>query len=746
LKPKNKKASASPLPSRDEILQFIKSSPAKIGKREIARAFNLKGDKRIFLKQILRELAEDGLITNRRKRVRGRGELRSVAVLEMAGQDENGDLYAIPIDWSKDAEGPPPRVLMTLKAGRMPGIGDHVLSRIEPVANPDGFDYTATPIKILPRERARQLGIFRKDKEGGVIKPVDKKQLRDWRLGPGETEGAEDGDLVRFEVTKTGRALAPRARIIERLGHPESERAISMIAIENYSLPNVFPAAIEAEIAQLKPPAIRGREDLRKIPLITIDPSDAKDHDDAVWAAPDEDAGNEGGFVVIVAIADVAHYVRPGTTLDKEALKRGNSVYFPDQVVPMLPDTLSNDLCSLKEGVDRPCFAVRMVFDKSGHKREHRFIRGMMRSAAKLSYQEAQAAIDGKLTDKTAPLLETVLKPLWAAYDALRKARDKRGPLELDLPERKILLDDKGRVSRIVIPERLDAHRLIEEFMIQANVATAETLETVKSPLLYRIHDAPGKEKLQALAEFLATLDVTMPKAGLVKPDQFNRILGRMKDTEFSELVNEVILRSQAQAEYSAKNLGHFGLNLRRYAHFTSPIRRYADLIVHRALIRSLKLGTGGLTDEQIERLDEIAGQISQAERRAMAAERETVDRLIATHLAGHIGATFTGRVSGVTRSGLFVKLNETGADGFIPISTVGQDFYIYYEPDHSLVGERTGETFRLGDNIEVKLIEAHPAAGALRFQIVSEGRFDRKLTRHKAKRKQGSKPARRKR
>lgn len=745
LKRKNQKADKPDFPSKDAILEFIKASPAKVGKREIARAFSLKGDKRIILKQVLRELSEDGLITKRRKRVRGRAELRSVAVLEIAGNDENGDLYAVPIDWDEEAEGARPRVLMSLKTGRMPAIGDHVLSRIEQVAEPDGFEYTATLIKILPRARARQLGIFRKTKNGGVIEPIDKKQLKEWPISPDETEDAEDGDLVRFEITKTGRALASRARIVERLGHPESERAISMIAIENYGLPNVFPASVENEIATLKPPTMRGREDLRKIPLITIDPSDAKDHDDAVWAAPDDDKNNKGGFVVIVAIADVAHYVRHGTALDKEALKRGNSVYFPDQVVPMLPETLSNDLCSIKEGVDRPCLAVRMVFDSTGTKRAHKFIRGKMRSAAKLAYTEAQAAIDGRPNEKTKPLLEPVLKPLWAAYDALRKARDRRGPLDLDLPERKIILDERGHVQRILIPERLDAHKLIEEFMIQANVSAAETLEALKSPLLYRIHDAPGQEKLQALAEFLATLDISWPKGGLIKPNHFNHILGRTRDTEFSELVSEVVLRSQAQAEYSPKNLGHFGLNLRRYAHFTSPIRRYADLIVHRALIRAAKLGTGGLSDEEIAELDTIAGQISQAERRAMAAERETLDRLIAYHLAGNIGASFGARISGVTRSGLFVKLDGSGADGFIPISTVGQDFYIYSEPDHSLIGERTGETFRLGDIVEVKLIEAHPAAGALRFQLISEGRFDKKTAKHKRKRTQHGKSSRRK-
>lgn len=731
--PKKKKQKTAPaLPSKDAILEYIESSAVKVGKREIARAFNMDSEGRILLKQLLRELAEEGRIDKPRKFIRPRDKLRPVGVLEVAGNDDNGDFYAVPHDWHELAGGEPPRVLMVLKTGRMPGIGDHVLCRIDPSAEVEGYEYIATPIKIIPREKPRQLGIFRQTREGGIIEPIDKKALREWHLSPRETGEAKDGELVRFELTKTGRSLAARPRIIERLGHPQSEHAISMIAIENHGLPCVFPPALDRELETLKAPTLKGREDLRKIPLITIDPEDARDHDDAVWAAPDDDPTNTGGFVTIVAIADVAFYVQPGSALDREALKRGNSVYFPDRVVPMLPEALSNDLCSLKEKVDRPCLAVRMVFDAAGRKISHRFVRGMMRSAAKLSYGAAQAAIDGRPDDQTGPLVEPVLKPLWAAYAVLHEARMKRGPLDLDLPERKIVLDDEGRVARIYIPERLDAHRLIEEFMIQANVAAAEMLEEAKSPLLYRVHDAPAEEKINALAEFLETLDISLAKGTRMQPSHFNRILARTKETEFSELINEVILRTQAQAEYSARNLGHFGLNLRRYAHFTSPIRRYADLIVHRALIRSLSLGAGGMGDDEMAGLEEVAEQISLAERRAMSAERETVDRLIALHMAGHVGAAFRGRVSGVTRTGLFVKLNDNGADGFIPASTIGRDYYVFSENDHALIGERTGETYRLGDGVEVRLVEAHPAAGALRFQLISEGRYDLKLSRKK--------------
>ena len=440
-------------------------------------------------------------------------------------------------------------------------------------------------------------------------------------------------------------------------------------------------------------------------------------------AAPDPDPNNKGGYIVHVAIADVAFYVRPGSALDRDALTRGNSVYFPDRVVPMLPERISNDLCSLVPGEPRGALAVRMVIGPDGRKRSHSFHRVLMRSAAKLHYAQAQAAIDGRPDDTTGPLLEPILKPLYAAYALVKLARDERDPLDLDLPERKILLKPDGSVDRVIVPERLDAHRLIEEFMILANVAAAEMLEKKALPLIYRVHDEPSQEKVHNLQEFLKTLDLPFAKTGALRPALFNRVLGQVRGEDYEPLVNEVVLRSQAQAEYSAENYGHFGLNLRRYAHFTSPIRRYADLIVHRALIRALGLGEGALPEtETLETLSEVAAQISVTERRAMKAERETADRLIAHFLADRIGATFQGRISGVTRAGLFVKLSDTGADGLIPIRTLGTEYYNYDETRHALVGSRSGAMHRLGDVVDVRLVEAAPVAGALRFELLSEG------------------------
>ncbi|MDE3174826.1 MAG: ribonuclease R, partial [Pseudomonadota bacterium] len=485
-----------------------------------------------------------------------------------------------------------------------------------------------------------------------------------------------------------------------------------------------------AEAAHARPATMAHREDWRALPLVTIDPADAKDHDDAVHA----EALPDGGFLVTVAIADVAYYVRAGSALDREALERGNSVYFPDRVVPMLPERISNDLCSLRPGVDRPALAVRLHIGADGRKTKHSFHRIMMRSAAKLSYEQAQAAVDGRPDETTQPLLDDVLRPLWAAHRAVKLERDIRDPLDLDLPERKLTLDAEGRLKEVRWPERLDAHRLIEEFMILANVAAAETLETAQSALIYRAHDAPSVEKLSNLGEFLSTLGVKLAKSERLRPTHFNTVLAKVKGAAHEPLVNEVVLRAQSQAEYTHENYGHFGLNLRRYAHFTSPIRRYADLIVHRALIRALKLGDDGLSDAHAASLADVAERISAAERRAMAAERETADRLVATYLSHHIGARFRARIAGVTKVGLFVKLADTGADGFIPAGSLGADYFRYDEASRALTGTRTGETFRLGDSVEVKLLEAAPFAGALRFEMLSRGERASRATKKKPK------------
>ena len=730
--PKKARAPANGgLPSKAQIVEFLNTAQGKAGKREIARAFGVTGGAKIALKRILAEMADEGTLAGTKKDLREKGKLPPVTTIEVTGRESGGDLIAKPLHWEED-DGKRP--IVRLLAGNTIadndiGIGDRVLVKLTKVPRDGGgATFEATPIKKLPREKRRLLGIYRASQRGGgTIEPIEKKEMKSWSLLPDDCGDAKDGDLVRFDLVRRGRFATPRAAILESLGNPDDQRQISLIAIHAHGIPEDFPEGVVAECEALDAPTMKGRTDLRNVPLLTIDPSDARDHDDAVYAEPDKSANNSGGWIVTVAIADVAHYIRPGSRLDREAQLRGNSVYFPDRVVPMLPEKISNDLCSLREGQERPCLAVRMTFDKHGEKVTHEFLRAMMRSAAKLSYQEAQAAIDGTVSDKCAALMDRALKPLWAAYAAVAKARDKRGPLDLDLPERKILLDEKGRVAKVITPERLTAHRLIEEFMIQANVAAAETLEEKRTALVYRVHDAPSPEKLKGLRDFLETLDMKIPHLGALKPEAFNGILAKAKDLPLPDLINEVILRSQSQAEYAPKNIGHFGLNLVRYAHFTSPIRRYADLIVHRALIRALGLGPDGLQDEEIQRLTSVAKAISDTERRAMAAERETSDRLIAAHLADRVGATFPARISGVTRSGLFVRLKDTGADGYIPISTLGDDYFHHVEAAHALVGARSGAGYRLGDVVAVRLLEVVPSAGALKFEMLtppSKGHF----------------------
>ncbi len=727
--PKHKTA----FPSKDEVLAFIGAQSGKVGTREIARAFGLKNADRAALKTMLRELTDDGRLERRRKKLHHPGTLPATVLADITGRDRDGELIAVPTEWDVEAHGEAPKIRLQVprkaRPGEVPGVGDRALLRTEEVeADGDAIRHRGRVIKIVDRAKQRMLGIFRAlPAGGGRLSPIDKKNSgRELAIPPGQSGDAADGDLVAVEVSQTARFGLPTARVAERLGSLKSERAVSMIAIHAHGIPNVFPREVMAEAEAARPARLEHREDWRDVPLVTIDPVDAKDHDDAVFARPDLDPNNRGGFVVDVAIADVAHYVRPGTPLDREALLRGNSVYFPDRVVPMLPERISNDLCSLRPNEDRAALAVRMVIAADGRKRSHTFHRVLMRSAAKLHYAQAQAAIDGRPDDSTGPLLDPVLAPLYAAYAALKRARHERGPLDLDLPERRILLRPDGTLERVITPQRLDAHRLIEEFMILANVAAAETLERARTPLIYRVHDEPTAEKLHALREFLVTLDISLPKAGALRPEQFNRILERVKGRDVEKLVNEVVLRSQAQAEYTAENYGHFGLNLRRYAHFTSPIRRYADLIVHRGLIRALKFGEGGLPDSaDVAALSEIGARISATERRAMAAERETADRLVAHFLADRVGATFEGHISGATRAGLFVKLDETGADGFIPARTLGDDYFRYQENKHALIGDRTGETHRLGDRVTVRLVEAAPVAGALRFELLSEGRIE---------------------
>ena len=709
-----KRKDGKPRLDKSCVLEALANNPGGT-KRDLARALKVSGNERITLKRILKDLESEGSIARGRKRSYQRpGELPEVSVLEIIGQDPDGELLARPQRWEHD-ELPPQIIVVPGREdeahGPALGAGERILARLTQIRE----GYEARVIKRLGASVHKVLGVFRQTDRGARVSPIDRKSKSEFIVELRDHAGARSNELVLCEPLSGRLSGLPRARVIERLGSMNEPKAVSLIAIHAHGIPTDFSKEAIEEANRAGPVDARGRSDLRKIPLVTIDPEDARDHDDAVWAGPDQDAKNPGGHVVIVAIADVAHYVTAGSSLDREASERGNSVYFPDRVVPMLPEKLSADLCSLMDNVDRPCLAVRMIFDRDGNKRRHEFVRGIMRSAATLTYQQAQTAFEGK--DKS-PLAKNVLTPLWNAYQAMAKARDRRDPLSLDLPERRIIIDKDGKVSSIAFRERLESMRLIEEMMIMANVAAAESLEKVRSPLIYRIHEQPSKEKLYAFSDYLRTIGMNFAKGQVVKPATFNRILAQARKGANEEVMNDVVLRTQAQAIYAPENIGHFGLNLHRYAHFTSPIRRYADLIVHRALIAGLRLGQGGLTDREAARLGEISDHISMTERRAMAAERDSNDRYVAAYMEDRVGATFEARVTGVTRFGLFVRLPDSGAEGLIPARTLGFEFFRHDERKHALIGDRSGTAYRMGDRLRVRLMEAAPLTGGLRFEL----------------------------
>lgn len=706
------------IPSKSEILDWIAENPTKTAKRDIARAFGIKGAARIDLKQLLRELEAEGHLEKRRKTYRDPDRLPPVSVLQVLAPDDLGDIFCRPLEWHGE-EGAP-RILFSAKATDPAlGEGDRILARLQEVSGED-HAYVARLIRRIGTNPAKILGVFRKTAEGGRILPIDKGSDKEWQVEASASDGAKDGELVEAEQAgPRGRMGLPRARVIARLGDPSAPRAVSLIAIHEHGIPDRFPDAVIAEADAAKPAGLQGREDLRDLPLITIDPADARDHDDACHAHADDDPKNPGGHVIWVAIADVAHYVTPGSALDREARKRGNSSYFPDRVVPMLPDRLSGDLCSLHEGVPRACIAVRMVIDEFGEKIGHRFVRGLMRSPASLNYQEVQAAQDGQPNDKLGPLLEDVIHPLFAAYEALKTARAKRQPLDLDLPERRIELADDGTVTSVNFRDRLEAHKLIEEFMVLANVAAAEELIARRQPLLFRVHEEPNPDKLEALRETAGASGLTLAKGQVLQTRHLNQLLRAAEGTEFDELINMATLRSMTQAYYSPQNFGHFGLALKAYAHFTSPIRRYSDLIVHRALVSAHGWGRDGLSPEGVEGLEETARHISETERRSMMAERDTTDRYLAAYLSDRVGASFSGRISGIARFGVFVKLDETGADGLLPMRALGREYFHHDAEAQTLTGADTGLLIGLGARVVVKLAEAVPVTGGLTLELV---------------------------
>ena len=687
-----------PFPSRDEILEFIRESPKRVGRREIARAFHLGADHRLALKKALAEMKADGSLGGRRRR---RGKLPAVTMLRITGTDDDGDLLARPLDWDEDSA-PPLITMAPEKPGRPAlGPGDRVLARLKARG---GNSYEARTIRRISDAPRHVLGVYDRSGSQGRLRPTDRRYRGELTIAPGNSLNARPGDLVRAEILPGRRLGAREARVVERLdGRFDS---FSLMAIHGHDIPTEFSADALAQAAAAEAAPSRDRDDLRHVPFLTIDGADARDFDDAVWAERDGD----GGWRLRVAIADVAWYVHPGDALDACARERGNSVYFPDRVVPMLPEELSNGWCSLVPDEDRPCLVADLDIGADGTLRRHRFGRAVMRSVARLTYAQVQAARDGP-ADSAVP--GDRIDALYGAYGALAEARRRRGVLELELPERRLVLDDAGTVTGVEIRPRYDSHRLVEEFMIAANVAAAETIEKLGRPCMYRIHDEPPADRILALKELLKDIGVKLAGGQGTKAAHFNRILARVADTPHAAMVNQAVLRSQAKAEYNPANIGHFGLALKRYAHFTSPIRRYADLLIHRALIGGLGLGAGGWVEDPPD-LAEMGEALSAAERRATAAERDAMDRFSVAFLADRIGARFRGRINGVARFGLFVTLDESGADGLVPMRSLPEDYYVLDKTETQLKGRRTGRKFRLGQEVEVLLAEADPATGSL--------------------------------
>jgi ribonuclease R len=706
------------MPSRSQVLDFIQSSDIPAGKREIAKAFGLKGQEKIKLKALLKDMAEDGLIDGKKSAFHRMGGVPKVTTLRIVDIDD-GDLIAEPDNWDPEAPGKPPR--LTIREPRpKPGVkrppalkrGDRVLARTEETET----GWRAHVMKKLPARTEGLMGIVEIDKTGKAwLAPVDKRVRQSTPIA--DRGEAEAGQLVIAE--RVGRSERAGVKVIEVVGDPLAPRSFSLIAIAKHGIPHIFPEEVleEAPRAAKLKLSDKTREDLRHLPIVAIDPADARDHDDAIWAEPD----GQGGFNALVAIADVSFYVRPGSSLDREARKRGNSVYFPDRVVPMLPEVLSADVCSLKEGEDRAAMACNLHINADGKVSSFRFTRALVRIAHNIAYEDAQKAVDSGNPPE-------YLANLWAAWRALAAARHARDPLELELPERRVVLDEQGRIASIAIRERLDAHRVVEDFMIAANVAAAKALEAKTAPVVYRIHEPPSREKLIALRDYLATMGKRLALGQVVTPGLFNRMLKDISDEAEKALVMEAVLRSQTQAYYGPANAGHFGLSLGSYAHFTSPIRRYSDLLVHRALVDAYKLeqpappgsipATSGLSDRDRASLQQVSDAISQTERRAMEAERDTIDRYVAAWLSARVGEVFDTRVTGVQSFGFFATIVGLGGDGLVPISTLGGEYFRYDEAAKALVGSDSGTTYATGDRLKLRLAESNPLTGSLKFVL----------------------------
>lgn len=713
------KKTDSPTDIRQEILNTIKTSHHPLTKNQIAKILGLKGEQRVILKQILKELYQSGEVvrgSRRRLAVEASTEttgIGDIIAVEIFDVDEDGDLLAHPMEWPGDEKLPLIRLVdlrPSYKQGRSAlAVTSKVIARI---VKQTPHEWQATVVRRLDRPQKIHLGIFSPNRHGGYLSSCNRKDsFNGIHLNHAQAQGLKPGDVVKFSMGQRH-----ELQIISRLGSIDDPHIFSELAIHSFDLRHEFsPEALKIAKAG-KVPALGDRIDYRDVDLVTIDGEDARDFDDAVWAEADTDPSNADGWRAIVAIADVSYYVQAGSALDKEAYERGNSVYFPDRVVPMLPEALSNNLCSLRPNEDRACMVIEMIITAHGKLKSYKVKRGLMRSRARLTYRQVQNALDGKFDDTTKLLYDSVIKPLYGVYKSLLKAREQRGTLDLDVPERQIIFDQNGEVKDIVLRERFDSHKLIEELMIAANVAAAKTLIAKNWPCMFRVHDRPDNVRVENLKQILKQLKVGFVKTSSPEPRQFNTLLHDIKDHKYARMINDLVLRSQAQAKYSPENLGHFGLSLSHYAHFTSPIRRYSDLIVHRCLISALGLGEDGYPAKP-NNLDKLGDHISKTERTAAQAEREVSDRFAISYVSDKVGEAFRTVIVGVNRVGLFVEIPSSGAQGFIPKHSLGSDFH-YDEQNHRFVARRSKVTYQLGDAVEAFLVEANVVTNTLSFRL----------------------------
>jgi len=698
-----------PVPSREAILAHLKDAGEPLSFSELTSALDIRGERDLdAIGRRLRAMERDGQLLKNRRGQYGLIDHMDMVTGRVIGHPE-GFGFLVPDAGGDDLFLSPREMRMVLN-------GDRAVARVS------GLDQRGRKegviIEVLERAHKTVVGRYVSENHVGFLVPSDKRINQDILVPRDGAGAAKPGQIVVAEITEhPTRRSQPVGKIVEVLGDHMAPGMEIEVAIRAYDLPHVWPDAVLTEVSGLAPQvpeeAKEGREDLRDVPLVTIDGEDARDFDDAVYC---ERVGK--GYRLIVAIADVSHYVKPGTALDREGVARGNSVYFPQNVIPMLPEILSNGLCSLNPMVDRLCMACEMEINARGEIQEFRFFEAVMRSQARLTYTKVAAMLvdgDAALRQEYAPLVPH-LENLYALYKLLNKARQARGAVDFELPETKIIYDAQRKIDRIVPLQRNDAHKLIEECMLAANVCAAEFLVKKKVPAPFRIHAGPPAEKLTALREFLFELGVQLGGGDEPRARDYAKLLTSLGDRPDARLIHTVLLRSLSQAIYSPDNIGHFALGYENYTHFTSPIRRYPDLLVHRAIKGILRRQP---IQDTIEAVQTLTDHLSMTERRADDATREVIRWLKAEYMMDKIGEEFDGIISGVTNFGIFVELAEVYVDGLVHITSLGQDYFHFDPSKHRLLGERTRQSFRLGDHVRVKVAQVNLDEAKLDFELV---------------------------